>query len=152
MNSQNKLIELKYQRAMADLNSRIRKLKKKERNLTKQLKTLYSEVPDSINGNSAYSPVQLSDIINDLKDRIDEIAEKLDFLEDERADKQQLQMSIQRRYEKYKNLLMRFFENEVGDDEKRMIILKLFERITISRGTEEYAINFMMRSDYADFV
>lgn len=113
---------------------------------------LYSEVPDSINGNSAYSPVQLSDIINDLKDRIDEIAEKLDSLEDERADKQQLQMSIQRRYEKYKNLLMRFFENEVGDDEKRMIILKLFERITISRGTEEYAINFMKRSDYADFV
>ena len=52
----------------------------------------------------------------------------------------------------YKNLLMRFFENEVGDDEKRMIILKLFERITVSRGTEEYAINFMMRSDYADFV
>ena len=47
---------------------------------------------------------------------------------------------------------MRFFENEVGDDEKRMIILKLFERITVSRGTEEYAINFMMRSDYADFV
>ena len=152
MDSQNKLIELKYQRAMADLNSRIRKLKKKESNLTKQLKTLYSEVPDSINGNSAYSPVQLSDIINDLKDRIDEIAEKLDSLEDERADKQQLQMSIQRRYEEYKNLLMRFFENEVGDDEKRMIILKLFERITVSRGIEEYAINFMMRSDYADFV
>lgn len=152
MDSQNKLIELKYQRVMADLNSRIRKLKKKESNLTKQLKTLYSEVPDSISGNSAYSPVQLSDIINDLKDRIDEIAEKLDSLEDERADKQQLQMSIQRRYEKYKNLLIRFFENEVGDDEKRMIILKLFERITVSRGTEEYAINFMMRSDYADFV
>lgn len=152
MDSQNKLIELKYQRAMADLNSRIRKLKKKESNLTKQLKTLYSEVPDSINGNSAYSPVQLSDIINDLKDRIDEIAEKLDPLEDERADKQQLQMSIQRRYEKYQNLLLRFFEKGVGDDEKRMIILKLFERITVSRGTEEYDINFMMRSDYADFV
>ena len=65
--------------------------------------------------------IELSDIINDLKDRIDEIAEKLDSLEDERADKRQLQMSIQRRYEKYKNLLMRFFENEVGDDEKRMI-------------------------------
>ena len=96
--------------------------------------------------------IELSDIINDLKDRIDEIAEKLDPLEDERADKQQLQMSIQRRYEKYKNLLMRFFEDEVGDDEKRMIILKLFERITVSRGTEEYAINYMMRSDYADFV
>lgn len=96
--------------------------------------------------------IELSDIINDLKDRIDEIAEKLDSLEDERADKQQLQMSIQRRYEKYKNLLMRFFENEVGDDEKRMIILKLFEKITVSRGTEEYAINFMMRNDYADFV
>ena len=96
--------------------------------------------------------IELSDIINDLKDRIDEIAEKLDSLEDERADKQQLQMSIQRRYEKYKNLLMRFFENEVGDDEKRMIILKLFEKITVSRGTEEYAINFMLRSDYADFV
>lgn len=96
--------------------------------------------------------IELSDIINDLKDRIDEIAEKLDSLEDERADKRQLQMSIQRRYEKYKNLLMRFFENEVGDDEKRMIILKLFEKITVSRGTEEYAINFMMRSDYADFV
>ena len=152
MDSQNKLIELKYQRAMADLNSRIRKLKNKESNLTKQLKTLYSEVPDSINGNSAYSPVQLSDIINDLKDRIDEIAEKLDSLEDERADKQQLQMSIQRRYEKYKNLLMRFFENEVGDDEKRMIILKLFEKITVGRGTKEYDINFTMRSDYADFM
>ena len=96
--------------------------------------------------------IELSDIINDLKDRIDEIAEKLESLEDERADKQQLQMSIQRRYEKYKNLLMRFFEDEVGDDEKRMIILKLFERITVSRGTEEYAINYMMRSDYADFV
>ena len=96
--------------------------------------------------------IELSDIINDLKDRIDEIAEKLDSLEDERADKRQLQMSIQRRYEKYKNLLMRFFENEVGDDEKRMIILKLFEKITVSRGTEEYAINFMMRNDYADFV
>ena len=96
--------------------------------------------------------IELSDIINDLKDRIDEIAEKLDSLEDERADKRQLQMSIQRRYEKYKNLLMRFFENEVGDDEKRMIILKLFEKITVSRGTEEYAINYMMRSDYADFV
>lgn len=146
------LIECKYQSSMADLNSRIRMLKKKESNLTKQLKTLYSEVPDSISGNSAYGPVQLSDIINDLKDRIDDITEKLEPLENERADKQQLQMSIQRRYEKYKNLLMRFFENEVGDDEKRMIILKLFERITVSRGTEEYAINFMMRSDYADFV
>ncbi len=99
MDSQNKLIELKYQRAMADLNSRIRKLKKKESNLTKQLKSLYSEVPDSISGNSAYSPVQLSDIINDLKDRIDEITEKLEPLENEIADKQQLQMSIQHRYE-----------------------------------------------------
>ncbi len=96
--------------------------------------------------------IELSDIINDLKDRIDEIAEKLESLEDERADKQQLQMSVQRRYEKYKNLLMRFFENEVGNDEKRMIILKLFERITVSRGTKEHAINFMMRSDYSDFV
>lgn len=152
MDSQNKLIELKYQRAMADLNSRIRKLKKKERTLTKQLKTLYSEVPDSISGNSAYSPIQLSDIINDLKDRIDDITEKLEPLENEKADKQQLQMSIQHRYEKYQNLLMRFFEKGVGDDEKRMIILKLFERITVSRGTEEYDIKYTMRSDYEDFV
>ena len=38
--------------------------------------------------------IELSDIINDLKDRIDEIAEKLESLEDERADKQQLQMLI----------------------------------------------------------
>ena len=152
MDSQNELIELKYQRAMADLNSRIRKLKKKESNLTKQLKTLYSEVPDSINGNSAYSTVQLSDIINDLKDRIDDITEKLEPLENEKADKQQLQMSIQHRYEKYQNLLMRFFEKGVGDDEKRMIILKLFERITVSRGTEEYDIKYTMRSDYEDFV
>lgn len=150
--SQKELIERKYQSSMSELNTKIRKLKKKENNLTKQLKTLYSEVPDSISSNSAYSPVQLSDIINDLKDRIDEIAEKLDSLEDERADKQQLQMSIQRRYEKYKNLLMRFFENEVGDDEKRMIILKLFEKITVGRGTKEYDINFTMRSDYADFM
>ncbi len=150
--TQKDLLERKYQNSVAELNTKIRKLKKKESNLTKQLKTLYSEVPDSINGNSAYSPVQLSDIINDLKDSIDEIAEKLDSLEDERADKQQLQMSIQRRYEKYQNLLMRFFEKGVGDDEKRMIILKLFERITVSRGTEECDIRYTMRSDYEDFV
>lgn len=150
--SQKELIERKYQSSMADLNIRIRKLKKKESNLTKQLKTLYSEVPDSISGNSAYSPVQLSEIINDLKDRIDDITEKLEPLENERADKQQLQMSIQHRYEKYQNLLTRFFENGVGDDEKRMIILKLFEKITVGKGTEEYDINFTMRSDYADFI
>lgn len=151
MDSQNELIELKYQIAVADLNSRIRKLKKKESNLTKQLKTLYSEVPDSISGNSAYSPVQLSDIINDLKDKIDDITEKLEPLENEKADKQQLQMSIQHRYEKYHNLLLRFFEKGVGDDERRMIILKLFERITVGKGTKEYDIHFTMRSDYADF-
>ena len=150
-NSQNELIERKYQNSVAELNAKIIRLKNKERKLTTQLKTLYSEVPDSISGKSSYSPVQLSDIINDLKDRIDEITEKLEPLENERADKQQLQMSIQRRYEKYKNLLIRFFENEVGDDERRMIILKLFERITVSRGTKEYDIKFMMRSDYADF-
>ena len=148
---QKELIERKYQSSMAELNTKIRKLKKKENNLTKQLKTLYSEVPDSISGNSAYSPVQLSNIINELKDRIDDITEKLEPLENDITDKQQLQMSIQHRYEKYQNLLMRFFEKGVGDDEKRMIILKLFERITIGRGTEEYDINFTMRSDYADF-
>ena len=86
-----------------------------------------------------------------MKDRIDDITEKLEPLENERADKQQLQMSIQHRYEKYQNLLMRFFEKGVGDDEKRMIILKLFERITVGRGTKEYAINFTMRNDYTDF-
>lgn len=145
------LIECKYQSSMADLNSRIRKLKKKESNLTKQLKTLYSEVPDSISGNSAYSPVQLSDIINDLKDRIDDITEKLEPLENERTDKQQLQMSIQHRYEKYHNLLLRFFEKGVGDDEKRMIILKLFEKITVAKGDGEYDIHFTMRNDYEDF-
>lgn len=150
--SQKELIERKYQSSMSELNTKIRKLKKKENNLTKQLKTLYSEVPDSISGNSAYSPVQLPDIINDLKDRIDDITEKLEPLENERADKQQLQMSIQHRYEKYQNLLTRFFENGVGDDEKRMIILKLFEKITVGKGTEEYDINFTMRSDYADFM
>lgn len=149
--TQKELIERKYQSSMSELNTKIRKLKKKENNLTKQLKTLYSEVPDSISGNSAYSPVQLSDIINELKDRIDDITEKLEPLENERADKQQLQMSIQHRYEKYQNLLMRFFEKGVGDDEKRMIILKLFERITVGRGMKEYDINFTMRSDYADF-
>ena len=119
--------------------------------LTFTLKTLYSEVPDSISGNSAYSPVQLSDIINDLKDKIDDITEKLEPLENEKADKQQLQMSIQHRYEKYHNLLLRFFEKGVGDDERRMIILKLFERITVGKGTKEYDIHFTMRSDYADF-
>lgn len=150
--TQKELIERKYQSSMSELNTKIRKLKKKENNLTKHLKTLYSEVPDSISGNSAYSPVQLSDIINELKDRIDDITEKLEPLENERADKQQLQMSIQHRYEKYQNLLLRFFEKGVGDDEKRMIILKLFERITVGRGTKEYALNFTMRSDYADFV
>ena len=62
--TQKELIERKYQSSMSELNTKIRKLKKKENNLTKQLKTLYSEVPDSISGNSAYSPVQLSDIIN----------------------------------------------------------------------------------------
>ena len=56
------------------------------------------------------------------------------------------------RYETYQNLLMRFFEKGVGDDEKRMIILKLFERITIGRGTKEYDIRYTMRSNYEDFV
>ena len=60
-------------------------------------------------------------------------------------------MSIQHRYEKYQNLLLRFFEKGVGDDEKRMIILKLFERITVGRGMKEYDINFTMRNDHADF-
>ncbi len=47
---------------------------------------------------------------------------------------------------------LKALEKGVGDDEKRMIILKLFERITVSRGTEEYDIKYTMRSDYEDFV
>lgn len=143
--------ERKYEKRTAELREKIRKLKKKEKTMNHQLKTLYSEIPDSINGKSKYTPDLLSDAITELKSNIDKVSVKLEPLLSEIADTNQLRITIHRRLTEYRHLLNRFFENDVTFDEQRTIILKLFDRITLARGIDKYDIRFSVRCDYKDF-
>ena len=113
----------KYEKSLAEMNAKIKRLKKKEEILSNQLKTLYSEIPDSINGKSTYSPELLSNAINEAKDRVDAVTAKLEPLLSESADTYQLRITIHRRLTEYKYLLNRFFEKDVTFDEQRTIIL-----------------------------
>ena len=142
----------KYERMTANYNKRVNSLRRKEQTMNRQLKTLYSEIPDSINGKSTYTPELLSSAINELKEKLDAVTEKLNCVLSEHADNHQLRITIHRRLLEYRQLLSGFFEKDVTFDEQRTIILKLFDRITLARGNDKYDIRFKVRDDYKDFV
>lgn len=145
-------IENKYRQVLSNLKTRLSELKFQDENISFRLKTLYSEIADSINGNSTYTPEQLSEAITELRSTQDSVRLKLSQLQNEMMDRGQLRTSIHYRMDELQRMLNRFFAVNVTFEEKRVIVNKMFESVTLGRGTKDkYNITFKLREEFVDF-
>ena len=145
-------IENKYRQVLFNLKTRISELKFQDENISFRLKTLYSEIADSITGNSTYTPEQLSEAITELRSTQDSVRSKLSQLQNEMMDRGQLRTSIHYRMDEIQRMLNRFFAGDVKFEEKRVIVNKMFESVTLGRGTnDKYNITFKLREEFVDF-
>ena len=77
---------------------------------------------------------------------------KLTQLQNETMDRSQLRSSIQYRMKEMQRILNRFFEPDIKFEEKRVIVNKLFDSVTIGRGTnKKYDMTFKLREEFVDF-
>lgn len=151
--STEEMIQCKYEKVLDRLKSQTKAYEEQEELLSNQIKVMYAEVPDSIMGKSAFTPEVLSEVIAELRNQLNDVQMKLEQLRSERYDSRQLQSSIRFRLEELKRMLKRFFENDVKNNERKMIANKLLDRVIIQRGTKEkYDITYYMRDDFSDFV
>lgn len=145
-------IDHKYKSVVANLKKRIGELKFHEENISYKLKTLYAEIADSISGLSTYSPEQLSEAITELRSKQESVKLKLAQLQNEAMDRTQIRSSIQYRMKETQRIMNRFFEPNAKFEEKRVIVNKLFESVTIGRGTnKKYSMTFNLREEFVDF-
>ena len=134
------------------MKKRIGELKFHEENISYKIKTLYAEIADSISGLSTYSPEQLSEAITELRSKQESAKLKLAQLQNESMDRTQLRSSIQYRMKEMQRIMNRFFEPNAKFEEKRVIVNKLFESVTIGRGTnKKYSMIFKLREEFVDF-
>ena len=111
-----------------------------------QLTKLQLEIAKALTGDSIYSPEDLSQAIQTIKQRITEAQEKLSGLRDEEVQKKQSIDFITPNYRQFKSWAEEF--DTASLEQKKMIACHLFKRIEVSRG---YHIAVELNVSYQQF-
>ena len=113
----------------------------------KQLDKLEDEVAASLTGESRYSPELLSRSIKKVEEKIAEINETLDTLENEMNGKKRSMDNVKPMYDTFKGWAEEFNEN-ISMERKKMIVSQLLSRIDVYKG---YEIHIELNMDYKQF-
>ena len=113
----------------------------------KQLDKLENEIALSLTGESQYTPEILSRSIKKIEDKIAEINESIEVLDEEIAGKKQSMENIKPMYDTFKGWAAEFNDN-LSIERKKMIISQLFSRIEVYKG---YDIHIELNMDYKQF-
>lgn len=112
----------------------------------KQLEKLEAEIANSLTGDSAYSPEQLSKAIKAVEEKISQSTGELEQLQEEMTGKKNSMELIKPAYERFTNWADEF--DSASLERKKMIVGQLISRIEIGRG---YKINIEFNVDYEQF-
>lgn len=114
--------------------------------LTKQKEKLEQEILKSLMGESGFTSEQLSTLLNNIQAQMNEIAEKIDTLESEVAEKKTSIKNIKPLYDSFKSWAEEYDKCTV--EQKKMIISQLVDRIEVRKG---YKINMVYNMTYKQF-
>ena len=123
--------------------------KKLDLELTKnqeQLEKLQLEIAKTLTGDSIYSPEDLSQAIQTIKQRIKDADEKLSELREEETQKKQGVDLIAPNYRQFKSWAEEF--DTASLEQKKMIVCRLFKRIEVGRG---YHVSVELNVSYQQF-
>ena len=135
-----------------DNDMRCYKAKKTKLNLElskqqKQLDKLEDEVAASLTGDSQYSPEILSRSIKKVEEKIAEIKEKLDTLDNEMNGKKRSVEKVKPMYDRFKGWAEEFNEN-IPMERKKMIVSQVLSRIEVFKG---YDVKIELNMEYKQF-
>ncbi len=112
----------------------------------KQLEKLQLEIANTLTGDSFYTPEDLSQAIQILKDRVLDNQAALTELEREEREETERTQKVIPAYKEFKSWADEF--DTASLEQKKMIVCQLFRRIEISRG---YKITVEMNMTYQQF-
>ena len=139
-------LQAMFKRQMARNRAMQKKLELEHSKNQEQLTKLQLEIAKTLTGDSIYSPEDLSQAIQTIKQRITQAQEKLSELKAEEAQKKQGIDLIAPNYRQFKSWAEEF--DTANLEQKKMIACHLFKRIEVGRG---YHISVQLNLSYEQF-
>lgn len=112
----------------------------------RQLEVLQMEIGKTLLGDSLYSPEDLKEAINVIKERIADGEGRLEKLENDMLEKKEMVETILPAYRRFKTWAEEFDTADL--EQKKMIACQLFERIEIGK---DYRLTIYMNVTYKQF-
>ena len=112
----------------------------------RQLEVLQEEIGKTLLGESLYTPEDLKEAINTIKARIAEGEERLQKLDDELLQKNEMAEAALPAYRRFKSWAEEF--DTASKEQKKMIACQLFDRIELGKN---YQITLQMNVTYKQF-
>lgn len=140
------VLQKKYNKEIACCKAKQTKLNMELNKYNVQLDKLNDEIANSLLGESAYSPDQLSLAINSLNQKITDTSLQLEDIKNEMENKKVSMEKVKPTYAKFSGWASEFMS--ASTERKKMIISQLISRIEISKG---YIIHLELNMDYEQF-
>lgn len=123
-----------------------RKLAKELEKNRKQLEVLQAEIAKTLLGESLYTPEDLREAISVVKTRIAEVEAKIEKLDSEMYQKEEMTKAVLPAYRRFKSWAEEFDTADL--EQKKMISCQLFDRIELGKN---YEITLHMNVTYKQF-
>ena len=137
------VLQKKYNKEIASCKAKQTKLNMELNKYNVQLDKLNDEIANSLLGESAYSPEQLSLAINSLNQKITDTSLQLENIKNDMENKKVSMEKVKPTYAKFSGWASEFMS--ASTERKKMIISQLISRIEISKG---YIIYLELNMDY----
>ena len=141
-----KVLKKHFTKEMQSYKAKQTKLKLDISKLQKQHEKLEKEIATALTGESAFTPEQLSKVIDGVENQISEQQHKLDTLNTEMTEKKASMESVKPLYDRFKNWAEEFADSTM--EQKKMIIAELVDRIEVGR---DYKVSILLNMTYQQF-
>ena len=141
-----KELKKQFSKDMQSYKAKQTKLKLDLSKLEKQREKLENEIVKTLTGESAFTPEQLSKVIDVVENQISEQQQKLDTLNTEMTEKKASMESVKPLYDRFKNWAEEFADSTM--EQKKMIIAELVDRIDVGR---DYKVSILLNMTYQQF-
>ena len=139
-------LKRKFEKELAGSKAKQTKLELEIKRYENQLEKLNSEIADSLTGDSAYSPEQLSAAIKSVKSKLDDSKLQLESIRNDLENRKAAMEKVKPSYDRFVGWAGEF--EKASLEAKKMIISQLVSRIEISKG---YKISMQVNLEYARF-
>ena len=140
-----KALRKHFTKEMQSYKAKQTKLKLDIAKLQKQHEKLEKEIAKALTGESAFTPEQLSKVIDGVENQISK-QQKLDTLNTEMTEKKASMESVKPLYDRFKNWAEEFDDSTM--EQKKMIIAELVDRIDVGR---DYKVSILLNMTYQQF-